>query len=94
MLVKPRIATEKSGKIESVMIGYYRDFGVRAETVREAVGIVRDVVIDGKIDEQATLVQDFEKLEPTVRSKYDALDTRPIWHHSGRIFFAPAIESL
>ena len=82
--IKTRI---ESGESHETVIGYYRNVGVRAETVIQVMEILSRLVPDGTIDWDATVVHDFNKVDPTITQKFFQNQEEVIWYRSGRIFF-------
>jgi hypothetical protein len=91
-LKKPIRARLESSEDYGFLVGYYRNIGVRAETVAEAMEILGNFIRDGKIVWDDAVVHDFDKVDKDISSKFDKGGEQAIWYEAGRIFYPAATE--
>jgi hypothetical protein len=92
VLRKPLKATVEAGGHYGFLTGYYRNVGIRAEDLAQALKLLQTIAEDGEIDRKATVVHDFNRLEQKISSTFVEGASEVIWYVFGRIFFPPTVE--
>jgi hypothetical protein len=67
--------------------GYYKRFGVSAESEKDAIALVRDVVLDGMINWPDSRIAFALLNDLSLAATCNDCNKIGIWHEGGRIFF-------